>query len=41
MKMSIFASLAKAKLDIETIHGSNFVALRHPIDLLFRQWLSP
>jgi len=28
-KMSIFATLAKARLNIESIKGSNFVAVRH------------
>jgi len=41
MKMSIIASLAKAKLDTENIEGSNLVAVRHTIDHLSRQWLYP
>jgi hypothetical protein len=41
MKMSIFASLAKAKLNTESIKGSNLVAVRHTIDHFSRQWPYP
>jgi len=41
MKMSIFTTLVKAKLDIESIKGSNFMVVRHTISLLSRLWLYP
>jgi hypothetical protein len=34
MKTSIFATLAKAKLNIESTIGSNLMAVRHMIDQL-------
>jgi len=39
--MSILATLAKAKLDIETIKRSNLVAVKHTVDQLSRQWSYP
>jgi len=39
MKISIFATFANAKLDIGSINGSDFVAIRHMIDQLSRLWL--
>jgi hypothetical protein len=36
MKMSIFATLAKAKLDVESIKGSSLVAVSHTIEQLSR-----
>jgi adenine specific DNA methylase Mod len=33
MKMSIFATLAKAKLDIESIKGSNLVAVKSTVKI--------
>jgi hypothetical protein len=41
MKMSIFTTLAKAKLDIEGVKGSNLVAVRLTIDELARLRLYP
>jgi hypothetical protein len=38
---SIFASLAKAKLDTGSIKGSNLVAARHTIDQLSGLWTYP
>jgi hypothetical protein len=36
MKISLFPSLTKEKLDIESIKSSNLVAVRHTIDQLPR-----
>jgi hypothetical protein len=40
-KMSMFATLATAKLDTESTEGSNFVVVRHTIDQLPILWLYP
>jgi hypothetical protein len=39
MKMLIFASLAKAKLNTESIKGSNLVAVRHMINHLNSRYI--
>jgi hypothetical protein len=41
MKISIFASLVKARLNSLSIKGSNLVVVRHRIDQLSRQWIYP
>jgi len=41
MKMSISASLAKARLNEESINGSSLVVVGHTIDQLSRVWLYP
>jgi hypothetical protein len=35
MKVSIFAALAKARLDIQSIKGSNLVADRHTTEVIY------
>jgi hypothetical protein len=40
MKISIFATLAKAKLDMEGMKGSDLVAVRRTVDQLSKQWLN-
>jgi hypothetical protein len=39
--MSVFATLAKARLNIESIKDSYLVAVRHMIDQLSRLWSYP
>jgi hypothetical protein len=41
MKMSIFATSAKVRLNIESVKGSSFVVVRHMIDQLSRLWFYP
>jgi len=41
MKMSIFATLAKARLKMGSTKGSDLVAVRHTLDEMSRQWLHP
>jgi hypothetical protein len=41
MKMLIFATLAKEKLNTESTKGSSLVAVRHTIEQLSRQWVYP
>jgi hypothetical protein len=41
MKMSILTTLAKARLDIQSMKCSDLVAVRHTIDQVSRQWSYP